>query len=28
MPAARAFEKMLLDRSTFPDENLDQAAIA
>ncbi|MGA7993572.1 MAG: LysR substrate-binding domain-containing protein [Bradyrhizobium sp.] len=28
MPAARAFEKMLLDRSAFPDEKLGQAASA
>jgi len=28
MPAARAFEKMLSDRSTFPDQKLDQAASA
>ena len=28
MPAARAFEKMLFDRSIFPDERLDQAARA
>jgi DNA-binding transcriptional LysR family regulator len=28
MPAARAFEKMLLDRSTFPDERLNHAASA
>jgi DNA-binding transcriptional LysR family regulator len=28
MPAARAFEKMLLDRSAFPDEKLKQAASA
>jgi len=26
MPAARAFEKMLLDRSAFPDRKLGQAA--
>jgi hypothetical protein len=26
MPAARAFEKMLFDRSIFPDERLDRAA--
>jgi DNA-binding transcriptional LysR family regulator len=26
MPAARAFEKMLFDRATFPEERLDQAA--
>jgi DNA-binding transcriptional LysR family regulator len=28
MPAARAFEKMLLDRSAFPDQKLGQAASA
>lgn len=28
MPAARAFEKMLSDRSTFPDQKMDQAASA
>jgi DNA-binding transcriptional LysR family regulator len=28
MPAARAFEKMLLDRSALPDERLNQAASA
>jgi DNA-binding transcriptional LysR family regulator len=28
MPAARAFEKMLLDRSAFPDRKLGQAASA
>ncbi|MFZ2158891.1 MAG: LysR substrate-binding domain-containing protein [Bradyrhizobium sp.] len=28
MPAAHAFEKMLLDRSAFPDERLNQAASA
>ena len=26
MPAARAFERMLFERSIFPDERLDRAA--